>query len=63
MLSTPNTPLLRQSNSKSASWKQYMEQNQFEDGYLEGPARGKFFDELTVMMHNVLKQPGAKVVR
>jgi len=40
-----------------------MEQNQFEDGYLQGPALGKFFDELTVLMRNVLKEAGAKVVR
>jgi len=49
--------------AKSAGWKQYMEQNQFEDGYLQGPALGKFFDELTVLMRNVLKEAGAKVVR
>lgn len=49
--------------AKSASWKQYMEQNQFEDGYLKGPALNKFFDELTVLMRNVLREAGAKVVR
>ena len=49
--------------SKSAGWQQYLEQNQFEDGYLKGPALGKFFDELTVQMRDVLKEAGAKVVR
>lgn len=49
--------------AKSASWKQYVEQNQFEDGYLKGPPLNKFFDELTVLMRNVLKEAGAKVVR
>jgi putative tricarboxylic transport membrane protein len=49
--------------AKSASWKQYVEQNQFEDGYLKGPALTKFFDDLTVLMRNVLKEAGAKVVR
>ena len=49
--------------AKSASWKQYVEQNQFEDGYLKGPPLNKFFDELTVLMRGVLKEAGAKVVR
>ena len=49
--------------AKTASWKQYVEQNQFEDGYLTGPPLDKFFDELTGLMRNVLKEAGAKVVR
>ena len=48
---------------KTATWKQYVEQNQFEDGYLKGPALSKFFDDLTVQMRDVLKEAGAKVVR
>jgi len=48
---------------KTAGWKQYLEQNQFEDGYLKGPALNKFFDDLTVLMRNVLKEAGAKIVR
>ena len=49
--------------AKSAGWKQYIEQNQFEDGYLKGQPLNKFFDDLTVLMRNVLKEAGAKVVR
>jgi len=49
--------------AKTATWKQYVEQNQFEDGYLKGPALTKFFDDLTVQMREVLKEAGAKVVR
>jgi putative tricarboxylic transport membrane protein len=49
--------------SQSATWKQYVEQNQFEDGYLKGPPLSKFFDDLTVQMRDVLKEAGAKVVR
>jgi len=49
--------------SKSASWKQYVDQNQFEEGYLKGAPLNKFFDDLTVLMRNVLKEAGAKVVR
>ncbi len=48
---------------KSATWKQYVEENQFENGYLKGPALSKFFDDLTVQMREVLKEAGAKVVR
>jgi putative tricarboxylic transport membrane protein len=49
--------------AKTASWKKYLEQNQFEDGYLKGPGLNKFFDDLTVQMREVLKEAGAKVVR
>jgi putative tricarboxylic transport membrane protein len=49
--------------SKSPSWQQYLEQNQFEDGYLKGPPLSKFLDDLTVQMRDVLKEAGAKVVR
>jgi putative tricarboxylic transport membrane protein len=49
--------------TKTASWKKYLEQNQFEDGYLKGTELNKFFDELTVQMRDVLKEAGAKVVR
>lgn len=49
--------------TKTASWKKYMEQNQFEDGYLKGSELSKFFDELTKQMREVLKEAGAKVVR
>ncbi len=48
---------------KTATWKQYVEQNQFEDGYLKGTGLSKFFDDLTVQMRDVLKEAGAKVVR
>jgi putative tricarboxylic transport membrane protein len=49
--------------TKTASWKKYLEQNQFEDGYQKGPELNKFFDELTVQMRDVLKEAGAKIVR
>jgi len=48
---------------KTPSWKQYVEQYQFEDAYLKGPALRKFFDGLTDQMREVLKEAGAKVVR
>ena len=47
----------------TSSWKKYLEQNQFEDGYLKGAELNKFFDSLTAQMREVLKEAGAKVVR
>jgi putative tricarboxylic transport membrane protein len=49
--------------AKTESWKKYLAQNQFEDGYLKGAGLNKFFDDLTVQMREVLKEAGAKVVR
>ncbi|HEU4341691.1 MAG TPA: tripartite tricarboxylate transporter substrate binding protein [Candidatus Binatia bacterium] len=49
--------------AKTAAWKKYLEQNQFEDGFLKGPELNKFFDDLTKQMREVLKEAGAKVVR
>ena len=48
---------------KTPSWKQYVDQNQFEDAYLKGPALDKFLDGLKDQMREVLKEAGAKVVR
>jgi putative tricarboxylic transport membrane protein len=48
---------------KTASWKKYLSDNQFEDGYLPASQLGKFFDELTVQMRGILKEAGVKVVR
>jgi putative tricarboxylic transport membrane protein len=49
--------------AKTAGWKQYLEQNQFEDGFLRGPGLNKFFGDLTVQMREVLNEAGVKVVR
>jgi tripartite-type tricarboxylate transporter receptor subunit TctC len=48
---------------KTPTWKQYVDQNQFEDAYLKGPALDKFLDGLKDQMREVLKEAGAKVVR
>lgn len=48
---------------KTATWKEYVEKNQFEDAYLKGPALTKFVDALKEQMREVLKEAGAKVVR
>lgn len=49
--------------TKTASWKKYLEDNQFEDAYLKEPELSRFFDELTKLMREVLQEAGAKVVR
>jgi putative tricarboxylic transport membrane protein len=48
---------------KTEAWKKYLEQNQFEDGYLKGAELNKFIESLTIQMRDVLKEAGAKVVR
>ena len=48
---------------KTAAWKKYLSDYQFEDGYLTGNGLNKFFDDLTVQMRDVLKEAGVKVVR
>lgn len=49
--------------TNTAPWKKYLEQNQFEDGFMKGAELNKFLDALTVQMREVLKEAGAKVVR
>jgi putative tricarboxylic transport membrane protein len=49
--------------AKTPSWKKYLNDNQFEDGYLTGNNLNKFFDDLTVQMRDVLKEAGVKVMR
>lgn len=48
---------------KTATWKEYLDKNQFEDGYLKGAALSKFVDALKDQMREVLKEAGAKVIR
>lgn len=48
---------------KSASWKKYLEDNQFEDGFMRSAELGKFFGEFSATMRNILKEAGIKVVR
>lgn len=49
--------------SRSAAWKKYLEDNQFQDGYLKSAELAKFFDEYTDMMRSILRDAGAKLVR
>lgn len=48
---------------QTASWKKYLEDNQFQDGFQKSADLSKFFDEYTERMRGILKEAGAKVVR
>jgi putative tricarboxylic transport membrane protein len=49
--------------AKTASWKKYLADNQFEDGFMKSAEMGKFFDEFSDRMRGILKEAGVKVVR
>ena len=48
---------------QTAAWKKYLEENQFEPGYMNGAELSKFFDEFTNRMRTILQEAGVKVVR
>jgi putative tricarboxylic transport membrane protein len=49
--------------AKTATWKKYLEDNQFEDGFQKSGELAQFFDQYTNRMRDILKEAGAKVVR
>jgi len=49
--------------TRTASWKKYLEDNQFEDGYQNAAGLAKFYDEFTGTMRGILQEAGVKVVR
>ncbi len=49
--------------ARTASWKKYLEDNQFQDGFQKSGDLAKFFDEFTNRMRDILKDAGVKVVR
>ncbi len=49
--------------AQSASWKQYLADNQFDDGFMKSAELGKFFGEFAETMRGILKEAGVKVVR
>jgi putative tricarboxylic transport membrane protein len=49
--------------TRTASWKQFLEKNQFEDGYQNAAELSKFYDQFTDQMRGILKEAGIKVVR
>ncbi len=48
--------------TRTASWSKYVEDNQFENAYLNGAELAKFLDGFTVRMREILAESGAKVV-
>jgi putative tricarboxylic transport membrane protein len=49
--------------SQTASWKKYVEDNQFEQAYQDHAQLTKFYDEFSDQMRGVLKEAGVKTVR
>ncbi|MDQ5848632.1 MAG: tripartite tricarboxylate transporter substrate binding protein [Pseudomonadota bacterium] len=49
--------------SRSASWRKYLEDNQFEDGYQNAAELTKFYDQFTDQMREIFKDAGVKTVR
>jgi putative tricarboxylic transport membrane protein len=48
---------------KTADWKKYVEQNQFQDAFMKPDELSKFFDQFAEQMRGILKDAGVKVVR
>lgn len=49
--------------TKTASWKKYLEDQQFEDGYMKAAELSKFIDVFSTQMRGILKEAGVKVIR
>jgi putative tricarboxylic transport membrane protein len=49
--------------TRTASWKKYIADNQFEDGFQNSADLAKFYDEFTGRMRDILKDAGVKTVR
>jgi putative tricarboxylic transport membrane protein len=49
--------------TRSASWRKYLEDNQFEDGYQNAAELTRFYDEFTGQMRTILQEAGIKIVR
>ena len=48
---------------QTASWKKYLEDNQFEDGFQKSAELSKFSEEFTNRLREIMKEAGVKVVR
>ena len=48
---------------KTATWRKYLEDQQFEDGFQKSGELSQFFDQYTARMREILKEAGAKLVR
>jgi len=49
--------------TRTASWRKFLEDNQFEDGFQNAADLAKFYDEFTAQMRGILQEAGIKIVR
>ena len=49
--------------TRTASWRKFLADNQFEDGYQDAAALAKFYGEFTERMRAILQEAGVKTVR
>ncbi len=49
--------------TRTASWRKFLADNQFEDGYQNAAGLTKFYDEYTGQMRSILQEAGIKTVR
>jgi putative tricarboxylic transport membrane protein len=49
--------------TRTASWRKFLADNQFEDGYQNAAELTKFYDEFTDRMRGILQEAGVKTVR
>jgi putative tricarboxylic transport membrane protein len=49
--------------AQTGSWRKYLDDNQFENGYQSAAELTKFYDEFTERMRGILQEAGIKLVR
>ena len=49
--------------TRTPSWRKYIADNQFEDGYQNAAQLADFYDQFTVQMRDIFKDAGVKTVR
>lgn len=49
--------------TRTASWRKFLQDNQFEDGYQNAAELTKFYEEFTTRMRTILQEAGVKTVR
>jgi putative tricarboxylic transport membrane protein len=49
--------------TQTESWKKFLANNQFEDGYQGGADLTKFYEQFSAQMRDILQEAGIKLVR
>jgi tripartite-type tricarboxylate transporter receptor subunit TctC len=49
--------------AQTATWKKYLEENQFEEGFQRSAEFSRFLDEYAERIRGILREAGVKVVR